>query len=73
MVVRSVPELLGSAALATFGQGVLRPAVTAQITHHTGRDEQGVVLGIAQSLMSIAQILAPLLATFLIKHEQLGA
>lgn len=71
--VRNVPQLLGSAALGTFGQGVLRPALTAQITHQSRRDEQGVVLGIAQSLMSIAQIAAPLLATFLIKHRLLGA
>lgn len=72
-VVRNVPELLGSAALGTFGQGTLRPALTAQITQHTGRDEQGLVLGIAQSLMSVAQIAAPLLAGLLIGHQQLAA
>ena len=71
--VRNVPELLGSAALGTFGQGTLRPALTAQITHQCGRDEQGVVLGIAQSLMSVAQIAAPLLAGFLIDGGHLGA
>jgi MFS family permease len=68
-----IPELLASATLSTFGQGVLRPALTAQITHHSGRGEQGMVLGIAQSLMSVAQISAPLLAGFLIEHEQLAA
>jgi MFS transporter, DHA1 family, tetracycline resistance protein len=64
--VRSIPELLVSASVATFGQGALRPALTAQITHHSSRDEQGLVLGIAQSLMSVAQIAAPLLSGFLI-------
>ncbi|HEY6079360.1 MAG TPA: MFS transporter [Polyangiaceae bacterium] len=68
-----IPELLASATVSTFGQGVLRPALTAQITHHSGRGEQGLVLGIAQSLMSVAQISAPLLAGFLIEHQQLGA
>jgi MFS transporter, DHA1 family, tetracycline resistance protein len=72
-VVRSVPELLASAAVATFGQGSLRPALTAQITHNSGRDEQGLVLGIAQSLMSVAQIVAPLVSGFLIGHGMLHA
>jgi MFS family permease len=72
-VVKDVPALLGSAALGTFGQGALRPALTAQITQHSGRNEQGMVLGIAQSLMSVAQITAPLLAGLLIDHRQLAA
>lgn len=69
--IRSIPELLASATVATFGQGVLRPALTAQITHNSGRDEQGLVLGIAQSLMSVAQITAPLLTGFLIGRDLL--
>lgn len=69
--VRSIPELLASATVATFGQGTLRPTLTAQITHHSGRDEQGLVLGIAQSLMSVAQIAAPLMSGFLIGHDLL--
>ncbi len=72
-VVRSVPELLASAALSTFGHGTLRPALTAQITHNSGRDEQGLVLGIAQSLTSVAQIGAPLITGFLIGHDMLHA
>lgn len=71
--VRRLPELLGCATLSAFGQGALRPALTAQVTHHSGRDEQGMVLGITQSLMSVAQILAPPLTGFLIGHELLGA
>jgi MFS family permease len=63
--VHRVPELLGSATLSSFGQGALRPALTAQITHNSRRDEQGLVLGITQSLMSVAQITAPLLMGFL--------
>jgi MFS transporter, DHA1 family, tetracycline resistance protein len=67
--VHRVPELLGSATLSSFGQGALRPALTAQITHNSRRDEQGLVLGITQSLMSVAQITAPLLMGFLFKHD----
>ena len=70
-LVHRVPELLANAALSSFGQGALRPALTAQITHESGRNEQGVVLGITQSLMSVAQIVAPPLAGFLIEQRQM--
>lgn len=70
-LVRRVPEVIGCATFASLGQGALRPALTAQVTHHSARDEQGMVLGITQSLTSVAQILAPLLAGFLIGHELL--
>ena len=71
--VHRVPELLASATLSSFGQGALRPALTAQITHNSHRDEQGLVLGITQSLMAVAQIIAPILTGFLIGHQLIGA
>jgi MFS family permease len=71
--VRRLPELLGSAALSAFGQGSLRPALTAQITHQSRRGEQGLVLGITQSLTSLAQITAPILTGFLIDRGLLAA
>jgi len=71
--VHRLPELLGSATLSAFGQSALRPALTAQITHNSRRDEQGMVLGITQSLMSVAQITAPTATGFLIGHGQIGA
>jgi MFS family permease len=72
-LVRNVPELLASATVGSFGQGALRPALTAQVTHNSRRDEQGMVLGITQSLMSVAQITAPPLTGFLIGHQLLFA
>jgi MFS family permease len=68
-LVRSVPELLFNSTFGSFGQGALRPALTAQITQNSGRDEQGLVLGITQSLMSVAQITAPAIAGVLIDHD----
>jgi len=56
----------------SFGTGVLRPALTSLITRHVSRREQGVVLGLTQSLNSTSSILAPLFSGFLIGHEQLG-
>lgn len=71
--VHRLPELLASATLSSFGQSALRPALTAQITHNSRRDEQGMVLGITQSLTAVAQIVAPLLTGFLIGHQLIGA
>ncbi len=63
--------LLVASSIASFGTGVLRPALTSLITRRAGREEQGVVLGLTQSLMSISQIVAPVIAGFLIDHALL--
>ena len=60
-------------AIATYGTGVLRPAVTSLITQKASKREQGVVLGLTQSLTSIAQILAPVLSGLLIDRGWLAA
>ena len=65
-------QLLGASAATSYGTGVLRPAVTSLITQQAGKREQGVVLGLTQSLMSISQIVAPLIATSLIGAGHLG-
>jgi MFS transporter, DHA1 family, tetracycline resistance protein len=70
-IVRRVPELLLSATLSAFGQSSLRPALVAQITHHSRRDEQGMVLGLTQSLTSVAQIVAPMITGHLIERGQI--
>jgi MFS family permease len=66
-------ELVAAATVQTYGHGSVRPTLTAQITQQADRREQGVVLGLTQSLMSVAQILAPLLGGFLIDQGQLAA
>jgi DHA1 family tetracycline resistance protein-like MFS transporter len=58
--------LLVAASLASFGTGVLRPALTSLITQQVSRNEQGVVLGLNQSLLSSAQIAGPAIAGALI-------
>jgi MFS family permease len=61
------------AIIANFGAGVVRPSVTSLISQTSGRSEQGAVMGVAQSLGSMGQILAPILAGFLIeKHWLIG-
>jgi DHA1 family tetracycline resistance protein-like MFS transporter len=55
----SLNPLIAVATVAAFGNGVLRPSLTSRITRAVGRHEQGVVLGISQSLAAIAMTLAP--------------
>jgi MFS family permease len=68
----SVPLLLVAVAVASSGTGIIRPTVTSMITQKAGRSEQGVILGLTQSLNSISAIAAPALAGFLIDHSLLS-
>lgn len=63
---RTVGQLLWVSAFASIGGAGLRPALTSLVTQKAGKREQGVILGLTQSLMSIAQIIAPLLSGVLI-------
>ncbi|HEX4047176.1 MAG TPA: MFS transporter [Elusimicrobiota bacterium] len=54
-----------------FGTGVLRPTLTSQVTQQVSRSEQGVVLGLTQSLNSTSSIISPLIAGFLIGQGDL--
>jgi len=66
-----IPILLVVAAAASLGTGLNRPALTSLITQRAARSEQGVVLGLTQSLNSVAAICAPAVAGFLIDHRLL--
>ncbi len=68
----SLPLLLITVAVASSGTGIVRPTVTSMITQKAGRSEQGVILGLTQSLNSISAIAAPALAGFLIDHSLLS-
>jgi MFS family permease len=72
-VVHGIVPLMVVATLGSFGTGVLRPALTSLITRNAGRHEQGVVLGVNQSLQSLAQIVAPAIGGLLITSGFLPA
>jgi MFS family permease len=61
----SIVPLLILMLVGALGSG-LRPALTSLISQKAGKREQGVIIGLTQSLMSIAQITAPLIAGMLI-------
>jgi len=69
----TTPQLVLTGLVSSYGNGVLRPGLTSLITQRTGRQEQGVVLGLNQSLNSVAQIVAPSVAGFLIDRDWLAA
>jgi MFS transporter, DHA1 family, tetracycline resistance protein len=67
-----ISYLLIAIALLTFGSAILRPSLTSLITTRTARHRQGMVIGLMQSLMSIAQIIAPVIAGILIQKQYLS-
>ena len=67
-----IPLLLVVTAVSSSGTGVIRPALTSLITQRADRSEQGVVLGLTQSLNSIAAIVAPAIGGLLIEHSLLA-
>ena len=67
-----IPMLLLAGTVSSFGNGVLRPTLTSLITQQVDRTEQGVVLGLNQSLLSVSQILGPAIAGWLIDRGQLS-
>jgi MFS transporter, DHA1 family, tetracycline resistance protein len=70
-LTRTVGQLLWVNAFSSIGGAGLRPALTSSITQHADRREQGVIIGLTQSLMSVAQIVAPLISGMLIDRHQL--
>ncbi len=67
----SIPMLMLAGTVMVFG-GLVRPTLTSLISHATPRDEQGVVMGLTQSINSISQIAAPPLAGLMIEHSLLS-
>jgi DHA1 family tetracycline resistance protein-like MFS transporter len=64
--IRGLGALALVSTLSSFGNGVLRPTLSSLVSQSAGRHEQGVVLGLNQSLNSVAQIFAPIVGGILI-------
>ena len=67
----TIGQLLWVGAIAGIGAAGLRPALTSLVTQKAGQREQGVILGLTQSLTSVAQITAPVIAGILINRHLL--
>jgi len=57
---RPVAPLLVALAAVAFGQGIASPVLSSLISKSAGGAEHGGVLGVSQSLASLARILGPL-------------
>jgi MFS transporter, DHA1 family, tetracycline resistance protein len=55
------PLLLALAALA-LGMGMMQPSLNSLISRRAGADEQGEVMGVAQSIGSLSRVLGPIIA-----------
>jgi len=51
-----------------YGTGVSRPLLTSKLTNSVTQKETGTILGVNNSLTSIAQIIAPILGGFIIEY-----
>jgi multidrug resistance protein len=68
---KSIGQLLGASTVNSYGLGVLRPSITALITHKAGKHEQGIVLGLTQSITSMSSVVAPAIAGAMIDRNWL--
>ena len=58
--------ILVTGLFTSFGGGVLRPVLISEIAGAVPPQERGRVIGVNQSLQSIAQIISPIVSTALI-------
>lgn len=64
-----LPLFLVGITINTFGNAILRPAISGMLSQAASPKQQGLVFGLNQTLMSIAQIICPLISGFLIEKN----
>ncbi len=67
----SIPGLLVATTLTAIGNGTLRPSLTGLASRHSSAEEQGIVLGLIQSLSSVASVFAPMASGTLLEKRWL--
>jgi MFS family permease len=72
-VIAELGPLVVVATVCAFGNAVVRPTLASLVSQSALRHEQGVVLGLNQSLNSVAQIIAPAIGGVLIERKLLSA
>jgi DHA1 family tetracycline resistance protein-like MFS transporter len=61
-LARGLPVLLVATAGLALGMGAMQPSLNSLISRRAGVEEQGEVMGVAQSVGSLSRVLGPLLA-----------
>jgi MFS family permease len=59
---RALPSLLFSVSALALGMGATQPSLNSLISRRAGADQQGEVLGVAQSVTALSRVLGPLMA-----------
>jgi MFS family permease len=57
-----LPMLVVAVSCLALGMGAMQPSLNSLISRRAGVDEQGEILGVAQSVASLSRVLGPLLA-----------
>jgi DHA1 family tetracycline resistance protein-like MFS transporter len=66
-LIPNIGVFLSSLAMMAFGNGVMQTVVPSFISKRTPASEQGGVLGIAQSVSSIARVPGPIIGGFVVE------
>jgi MFS transporter, DHA1 family, tetracycline resistance protein len=59
---RDLPLLLVAVSGLALGMGAMQPSINSLISRNAGNEEQGEVMGVAQSIGSLSRVLGPLIA-----------
>ncbi|HVC56010.1 MAG TPA: MFS transporter [Stellaceae bacterium] len=62
---RALPLLIVALSALAFGMGAMQPSINSLISRRAGSERQGEVMGVAQSVGSLARVVGPLVAGWL--------
>jgi DHA1 family tetracycline resistance protein-like MFS transporter len=65
LFAHSIPRLAFAVSALALGMGLTQPSLNSLISRRAGREEQGEVLGVSQSVGSLSRVLGPAAAGFL--------
>jgi DHA1 family tetracycline resistance protein-like MFS transporter len=58
----TLPPLMVAVTALSVGMGAMQPSLNSLISRRAGAEEQGAVMGVAQSVGSLARVLGPIIA-----------
>jgi MFS transporter, DHA1 family, tetracycline resistance protein len=59
---RTLPPLVLAVSALAIGMGAMQPSLNSLISRRAGAEEQGEVMGVAQSVGSLSRVLGPIMA-----------
>jgi DHA1 family tetracycline resistance protein-like MFS transporter len=62
---RELPPLVVALTALALGMGAMQPSLNSLISRRAGADEQGEIMGVAQSVGSLSRVLGPIIAGLL--------